>query len=97
VWPLVAQHLVFSYIDQRVFAADAEATLEDARAALASAGEPWLSGFQPDRLETDLRGTGLRLLENLGPKDLHGRYRADGLKPSPAAHVARAQVARRGV
>jgi methyltransferase (TIGR00027 family) len=87
--------LVFSYIDQGVFDADAEPSLQEARAALASAGEPWVSGFDPAQVEMDLGGAGLQLLENLGPVELHARYCADrpeGLMPSPAAHVARARV-----
>jgi methyltransferase (TIGR00027 family) len=89
--------LVFTYIDQRVFDGEAEpGPMQEVRAALASAGEPWVSGFDPAKLAGDLRGAGLELVEDLGPEELLARYcahRADGLVPSPSAHVARARVA----
>ncbi len=89
--------LVFTYTDQCVFDRDAEPSpVQEARAALASAGEPWISGFDRDQLAGDLRGAGLELVEDLGPEELDARYcanRADGLSPSPSAHVARARVA----
>jgi methyltransferase (TIGR00027 family) len=89
--------LVFTYIDQGVFDPDADhGPLQEARAALASAGEPWVSGFHPAQLADDLRAAGLELVEDLGPEELHARYcadRTDGLTPSASAHVARARVA----
>jgi len=88
--------LVFSYIDQRIFDEDAEPGLQEARTALASAGEPWVGGFHPGRLEAELHAAGLELVENLGPEELHARYcaaRVDGLTPSPASYVARVRVA----
>jgi len=89
--------LVFSYIDQALLDADdAEGPMRRARAQVASVGEPWVSGFEPDQLADHLRGAGLELVENLGPEELGARYhtvRIDGLHPSPASHVARARVA----
>ncbi len=89
--------LVFEYADQRVLDAGGEQDrVREVREQVASAGEPWISGFDPDRLHEDLRGAGLELIENLGPDDLQTRYctgRADGLTPSPSAHIARARVA----
>jgi methyltransferase (TIGR00027 family) len=88
--------LVFTYLDQRIFETGPEiSAMQEARAALASAGEPWVSGFHPDRLGDDLRSTGLELVANLGPEELHARYcadRTDGLAPSPSSYVARARV-----
>jgi methyltransferase (TIGR00027 family) len=88
--------LVFTYTDQSVFDSEAEPSpIQEARAALASAGEPWVSGFDPAQLAGDLGGAGLELVEDLGPEELHARYcasRTDGLTPSPSAHVARARV-----
>jgi methyltransferase (TIGR00027 family) len=88
--------LVFTYLDQRIFEIDPEiSAMQKARAALASAGEPWVSGFHPDRLGDDLRTTGFELVANLGPEELHARYcadRADGLAPSPSAYVARGRI-----
>jgi methyltransferase (TIGR00027 family) len=88
--------LVFTYLDQRIFETDPEnGAMQEARAALASAGEPWVSGFHPDRLGGDLRSTGFELVANLGPEELHARYcgdRSDGLAPSPSSYVARARI-----
>lgn len=84
--------LVFSYLEQAALDADT-GPLQEVRAALAEAGEPWRSGFHPSELASVLAGTGLALIEDLGPDELHERYcsgRSDGLTPSPAAHVARA-------
>ena len=89
--------LVFSYLDLRLLDGDAaDSRMQEVRARLASAGEPWVSGFDPEQLGDDLRDVGLELLENLGPPELRARYcasRSDGLHPSPDAHIARARVA----
>jgi methyltransferase (TIGR00027 family) len=89
--------LVFSYIDQRIFDQPPEGSvLQEARATLASTGEPWTSGFNPDELVDDLSDLGIELVENLGPEQLRARYctdRADGLTPSPSTYVAHARVA----
>jgi methyltransferase (TIGR00027 family) len=93
----VDSELVFSYIDQRILDQRSKGgPMRAVRAALASAGEPWLSGFNPDQLADELRDTGFTLLESLGPEELRARYcadRTDGLSPSPNTHVARARVA----
>jgi methyltransferase (TIGR00027 family) len=89
--------LVFEYVDQRALDSEVEHTpIQRARARVAAAGEPWISGFHPDQLADELRDTGLELLEDLGAEELETRYcagRADGLTPSPGAHIARARVA----
>jgi methyltransferase (TIGR00027 family) len=88
--------LVFTYIDQREFEpATASAEARRIRAGLAAAGEPWVSGFSPARLQDDLSAVGLILLEDLGGDELRARYcagRQDGLAPSRYMHVARARV-----
>ncbi|HTX46169.1 MAG TPA: SAM-dependent methyltransferase [Solirubrobacteraceae bacterium] len=86
--------LVFSYLDQRVFESDSwpERT-QRVRDAVAAAGEPWVSGFEPDRLGELLAGLGFELLENLAPDELAARYRASGLEPSRNSYIARARVA----
>ena len=88
--------LVFSYLDQRLLDSDvAPERLQRTRAHVASIGEPWVSGFDPDELGSVLRGAGLEMLENLGPEDLAARYcagRDDGLGPSDGAHLAHARV-----
>ena len=87
--------LVFGYADQQLLDSTA-GPMQEARARVAAAGEPWVSGFDPRELGSDLRGAGLELLEDLGPEELGARYctgRTDGLTPSPSSHVAHARVA----
>ncbi len=89
--------LVFSYLDQSLLDRDSEQEpIQRARDQVASLGEPWISGFRPDELHSDLRASGLELVENLGPEELGVRYcsgRTDGLGPSPGSHLAHARVA----
>jgi methyltransferase (TIGR00027 family) len=88
--------LVFSYLDQGLLdSVGKHSRMEQARAQVASVGEPWVSGFHPHELDSDLRGTGLELIDDLGPAELAARYcsgRTDGLTPSPGSHVAHARV-----
>ena len=44
----------------------------DQRAA--SLGEPWISYFEPDTLETKLRGAGFSTVEFLSPAEAEARY-----------------------
>jgi methyltransferase (TIGR00027 family) len=89
--------LVFDYGDQRVYDnPPADGALLRARARVAQAGEPWISGFYPGQLEDDLRSVGLELVEDLAPQDLTERYcapRGRDLRPSAHSHLARARVA----
>lgn len=88
--------LVFSYLDQRLLDAAGESeAIQRARAQVASVGEPWVSGFDPDGLAAVLDGQGLELIEDVGREELSARYcsgRNDGLAPSPGSHVALARV-----
>lgn len=87
--------LVFSYIDQRDFDAPADDERRHAREVVAALGEAWVSGFDPARLDEDLRSVGLTLLEDVGREALRARYcagRQDGLSPAAADHVAHASV-----
>jgi methyltransferase (TIGR00027 family) len=92
----VGGELVFSYIDQRLLGTDGEqGPMQRARAQVASVGEPWVSGFDPNQLLDDLYGAGLELIEDLGPEELGARYcagRTDGLNPSPGSHIAHARI-----
>lgn len=88
--------LVFDYVDQGVLdSASQPGSIGRARDQVAAAGEPWISGFDPNQLSGDLRDNGLDLIENLGPEDLQARYcagRTDGLAPSRGAYIARGRV-----
>lgn len=85
--------LVFSYLDQRVFEhGDWPERTQRVRDAVAAAGEPWVSGFEPGELGDLLACLGFELVENLGPAELAGRYRDSGLEPSRNSYIARALV-----
>jgi O-methyltransferase involved in polyketide biosynthesis len=89
--------LVFSYLDQSMLDSDGKhSRMQQARAQVAAVGEPWVSGFHPHDLPSDLHNAGLELIDDLGPAELAARYcsgRTDGLTPSPGSHVAHARVA----
>jgi methyltransferase (TIGR00027 family) len=85
--------LVFSYLDQRVFdRGDWPERALRVREAVAAAGEPWVSGFEPAELDGLLGGVGFELVENLGPDELSAMYRDSGLTPSRSSYIARAHV-----
>lgn len=59
-------------------------------------GEPMLTGLDPATLAADLDQVGLRLREDLGPREIQGRFfagRQDGYRACEQAHVAWAVVA----
>jgi methyltransferase (TIGR00027 family) len=88
--------LVFTYIDQREFEpATASAETQRIKAGLAAAGEPWVSGFAPARLQQELSAVGLVLVDDLGGNELRALYcagRKDRLTPAPYMRIARARV-----
>lgn len=87
--------VVFTYTDQRVLDGGRSAKLEEMRARRAAEGEPWLSGFDPTTLASELSGLGLALLDDLGHRELGERYcagRTDDLSPGRIGHIARARV-----
>lgn len=86
--------IAFTYIDQRGLDAGAP-QLDARRTQRAAQGEPWLSGFDPTTLATDLRTCELSLVEDLDGDALTARYcagRSDGLVAARIGHVARARV-----
>jgi methyltransferase (TIGR00027 family) len=89
--------LVFDYVDEAVLdSMRHQGATGQARTAVAAAGEPWISGFDPAQMSDDLGARGWELIANLGPEDLTARYcadRTDGLTPSPGAYIAHARVA----
>lgn len=95
-YALPGSELVFSYLNQRLLdSASTHDSMQQARAQVASLGEPWVSGFHPHELQSDLSGAGLEVVENLGPEELAARYctgRSDGLSPSSGSHIAHARV-----
>ena len=90
--------LVFNYIDQRVLDPGALVTeaFRKLKMEVSSAGEAFLSGFDPETLGEQLRAAGLLLLEDLNGEQAVARYDrsgVNGLRPAAAAHIAHARVA----
>lgn len=86
--------VVFTYLDERLFLAQSE-SFRELQARVASIGEPFLSGFNPDSLAATLIGCGLSLIEDLDGSDTAHRYDKDGshhLGQSAFSHIALARV-----
>jgi len=88
--------LVFTYVDQIEFVSGGSRSLGDANAkAVAMMGEPYVSGFDPKEIASDLMHVGLELIEDLdGMKmsERYGRTGANALQPPVSLHIARARV-----
>lgn len=57
---------------------------------VASAGEPWVSSFEPEELRQQLLAGGFSEVDDLGPTELNARYfanRPDGMRVGTLAHV----------
>lgn len=88
--------VIFDYMDTDVFVPERAAkrmqmSLEKCR----EWGEPLITGLDPSTLAADLAPIGLRLLEDLSPSDVQGRYfqgRTDGYYACEHVHFARAVV-----
>ena len=86
--------LVFTYMDEHVFASKSESFLAF-KERVAAMGEPFLSGFDPGKLSMDLAACGFELLEDLSGEQTNARYLRTGWdvpgRPSQS-HIARARV-----
>jgi methyltransferase (TIGR00027 family) len=90
--------VVFTYFDQAAF--DKKPGSSNGSAArlhqmVASMGEPFISGFYPQRLAQDLAEVGLELLEDLDELELISRYdphETNGFNPAGQSHIAWARV-----
>lgn len=87
--------LVFSYLDHAVFGGGrgegAEQAFEHGQGAVTSLGEPWVSGFDPAAIGTELGELGFDLLEDVSDVELLDRYDPEGrngLLPSDAGRLA---------
>jgi methyltransferase (TIGR00027 family) len=69
--------LVFTYFDDRIFYLQAE-EFRRMQDSVRSVGEPFLSGFDPNRLAGELRQVGFDLLEDLDEAQLVARYSRTG-------------------
>ncbi|MEU4557594.1 SAM-dependent methyltransferase [Actinoplanes sp. NPDC023936] len=72
---------------------DRRAALEARAARVAKLGEPWLTYFEPDEIDAELRGHGFTAIEDLGPSALAARYfgRPDVPPQTPGGHVLHAR------
>ena len=87
--------LVFTYMDERAFESQTESLVAMLK-ALAELGEPFLSGFDPNRLDRELGQCGLSVVEDLCGDQLAARYGRTGarrLGQASFSHIARARVA----
>jgi methyltransferase (TIGR00027 family) len=69
--------LVFTYFDERIFYLQAE-EFRRMQDSVRSVGEPFLCGFDPNRLAEELRQVGFDLLEDLDEAQLVARYSRTG-------------------
>jgi methyltransferase (TIGR00027 family) len=93
----MASELVFTYFDERLFGAQSP-VFDELEKRVAAAGEPFLSGFNPETLARDLRDCGFHLLEDLSGSEVAAKYDRVGensLGQSSFSHIALAQVIRR--
>ena len=88
--------IIFDYLDTDAFVPEKAATrMQLAIEKLRQLGEPWITGFNPSTLATDLARLGLSLHENLKPSDIQERYfqeRTDGYYACEHVHFAWATV-----
>ena len=75
--------VVFDYAQPRAALPEREQLMQDSlRARVALAGEPFQLFFTPERLQQELEGLGMRVVEDLDGETITGRYfagRTDGL------------------
>ena len=88
--------LVFTYVDQIEFVSDEPLSLGDENVkAVATLGEPYLSGFDPEQISNVLMHAGLELIEDLDGQKMserYGRTGANALQPPVSLHIALARV-----
>ena len=89
----VASELVFTYVDEAALNPGhaADESFRRLKAEVSSAGETFLSGFDPATLKDLLLETGLLLLEDLDGNQAVARYDAAGqnaFRSAAAAHIA---------
>ena len=90
--------LVFSYHDQAFFEPDTTSgagTVDEMKKVVRSAGEPFISGFDPPELPRLLSGVGLELIEDLD--DAQALHKCDptginNLRAQPLVRIAHARV-----
>jgi methyltransferase (TIGR00027 family) len=89
-----ASELVFTYMNEKVFASKSESFLAFTQ-RVAAMGEPFLSGFDPRTLAQELSACGFELLEDLNGEQVNARFgRSDWDIPGrpSQSHIARART-----
>lgn len=88
--------IAFTYVDSRIYDPQYQTdAFRDLQTEVAAIGEPFQSGFDPVRLDDELRTVGLTIVEDLNGKDIVARYGRVGTKnaePATFSHIARARV-----
>ena len=88
--------IVFDYWD--AFAFDPAKRSKETSALfdlVAGFGEPFVSGFEPKDLSSELATRGFSLVEDIGPDEQTRRFfngRKDGMRPLEIARIAHARV-----
>jgi O-methyltransferase involved in polyketide biosynthesis len=83
--------LVVDYIDHEAFVPErCSARVREVMARASAMGEPFITGFDPETLGAALAPTGFRLLENLGPRDIDGRFFGGRIAATEHSWFARA-------
>ena len=88
--------LAFTYVDAQMLTSTSEQFRELAR-TVASMGEPFLFGFDPQTIAAELRSCGLTLVEDLDNEQVVARYGRPDLNrrgASRLSHIALARVGR---
>jgi len=88
--------IVFDYWDEYAFdPAKRSKETSDLFDLVASFGEPFVSGFEPKVLPSELAAHGFSLVEDIGPDEQARRFfagRKDGMRPLEFARIAHARV-----
>jgi methyltransferase (TIGR00027 family) len=88
--------IVFQYVvPARTLAGEERALVESLAGRAAEVGEPWLSFFEPEELDRDLKDMGFSELSHFGPEQATERYlagRIDGLGLPAYFRMINAQV-----
>ncbi|MCA6122055.1 class I SAM-dependent methyltransferase [Bradyrhizobium sp. WSM 1704] len=88
--------LVFTYVDQIEFGPGGGRLLHNLNAqAVATLGEPYVSGFDPGEIANDLSRAGLALIEDLDGREMSERFARAGtnmLQPPASLHIALARA-----
>ncbi len=86
--------LAFTYLDEKIYASPSE-SFADLSKSVAALGEPFQSGFNPATLDAELRGCGLRLIEDLNNVEVAARYARAELMDGGATRYSHIALARR--